>query len=743
MAEKTYKIDPNTSPIALRNTVSSYGNYNVSAQATPKTNSALQFSQALSKVPGMLKDLSAIGKKQAEEDLLKITNPQELEKALADGDTGTMKILGYSRTYNEGLVSKYLTDNAAKFTKEWNEMGNDPENWKKTPEEIVDYINEQKEASMAELREVFGQGNVGRDRAILGLGTAVFDKLGISTQAQIIKNQEEQTRLFQSERFSNNITSGAMSVTEAIDFTRDEMIEEGLDGPKEISANLMTYIEGHAATLLENDDFEAARQFVIEAKNYKLFEGATLGGSAENKTKFSTINKAIDAAQKNADLSFARKSDKVDQAVDLVILDGVTSTVTLETYQTSVKDSLIAAGMSEEDAAEEIENITEKMDPIAFNAYWRNVARKQENQSVKELMLNQLDSMAKFTKEYMSEGELFMGTFSADDINTVKENIRAQLKENPNLSIYQWNRSVGGRKMNMSDEDWQDIVSDITQEFGYIRNENSAYNSIITSSIKTISQDKAFGIFGSEYAVKIQNDITTVAPDLWKESNGDVSAFNLKLNQYVVERESEYREDAILRNTMDNVLTLDLSNDLVNESLKDASGGFKDSGFKVKADEGFLSFEKDYDTFLKKAGSGPKALDIINSDRNTLMAVNNEMPYNIKRRALRASITRWGFVRKQDFDLNLIQQAGLGFNDFELSKQLLQTLQNCENALLIQEGKTIADTDADGNVVERNEMTKQEKEDLEFWTQWGIDTLEDIAGIEEAQKLFMNTRGRL
>ena len=80
------KIDPNIGQIGLRNQVQRAGQYTVNAQATPKTNTALQFAQAMSRMPGIINQLGTLGELQAEEDLLELTNPAEVDKAMTNND---------------------------------------------------------------------------------------------------------------------------------------------------------------------------------------------------------------------------------------------------------------------------------------------------------------------------------------------------------------------------------------------------------------------------------------------------------------------------------------------------------------------------------------------------------------------------------------------------------------------------------------------------------------------------------
>jgi len=104
-------VDVNLGQVPLTPTIGRMGNYNVVVRDTPRDNSALELSRALSQLPqllGQARNISAAsGARQAEEITL-----EELETKVKNGDAdakGTMTWLGADKAYQE-LAYKRLAD---------------------------------------------------------------------------------------------------------------------------------------------------------------------------------------------------------------------------------------------------------------------------------------------------------------------------------------------------------------------------------------------------------------------------------------------------------------------------------------------------------------------------------------------------------------------------------------------------------------------------------------------------------
>jgi len=104
------QVELNLNPVSIQPTISNGGNYRVAVQQTPKTNAALQLSEALKTGVQVYGQGVKLAQAKAEDDVAKMTD-EEYDKFLTEGlDPDAKSLFGYTKTYNQMLAQKYYAE---------------------------------------------------------------------------------------------------------------------------------------------------------------------------------------------------------------------------------------------------------------------------------------------------------------------------------------------------------------------------------------------------------------------------------------------------------------------------------------------------------------------------------------------------------------------------------------------------------------------------------------------------------
>jgi hypothetical protein len=179
-SKKRKQVELNLNPVALSPTIQAGGNYRVAVQDTPKTNAAMQLSQALKQGVSAYGQAVDVAQKKAAEDVANMSDA-EYEAVIQKGlDPEARNLFGYTKAYNRSLAQKYYaTEIPTKLQELSNEM-------------FKNYYDYKDVASFeAALEERMGSIYDEADQLLGGnvFGEQANNALKAATRADFIKNE--------------------------------------------------------------------------------------------------------------------------------------------------------------------------------------------------------------------------------------------------------------------------------------------------------------------------------------------------------------------------------------------------------------------------------------------------------------------------------------------------------------------------------------------------------------------------
>jgi hypothetical protein len=687
---------------ALSPTVQRAGQYNVAVQATPKTNSALQLAKALRRTPEVLGQASNIAK-----DLGKEAAASTMDVEAAMNDTETKGILGYDKAYQQGLVKRHFVMNEESMKERFMNFSRADESLKQTPEEFIATMEGERKAFADELLDQFG-GNANREQAIQALTGSFVDNLRDEATAAWVDNKKDQAFMQLSADTSDIIKK--KGITAGLQHARAEMNAWALDlKPSEKAAKLRGIVTADAAVLLEQGKLSQAEALLNEASTYNLHGNAKLFGSAEGKKEITTVRKSIRTAREKNEVSFSDNSKGLGRSVDAVLQDIATLDVTPEERMTSALRMAKRAGVSEEDAQAFAEATAEGGIDTFIEAY-RDLARNAESEVTRDLLNDQLGEINNAKKDHFGGNASTIGTFTPEDMGTLEADIRAVMDRNPNTARTYLPVSVNGRKVNIQDPDYIEMMRRINVDYEWAT-VPSQKGSIIREAQKFIrNKDSRFGAYAGEYAVALQSDLDAVAPSLYRQAKGDIAVYEGLLSDKADELKSQYKRRADLRGDTESLLEVNLPPSKEQEALEEGGDNRSVRDLKSFSGEGVTATE-------------------LSSDREALKALETTkrgLSTSEKRRLLQASLLDYGFPTVDSIDLEMLNDANMGFADVLLGDNVLRSMIPALRGLSVSEG----------------ERTPEQKKAIKMWEGYGFDSVEDYYKLEEAQETLRNLANR-
>ena len=689
---------------ALSPTSARGGQYNVAVQATPKTNSALQLAQALRMTPQVLGQANNIAKDLGAE---AAASTMDVEAAM--NDTETKGILGYDKAYQQGLVKRHFVMNEEAIRERFMNISRTDESLKQTPEEFIATMEGERQAFAEELLDQFG-GNGNREQAIKALTGSFVDNLRDEATAAWVDNKKDQA-LMQLSADTSDITKKS-GVTAGLNHARAEMNAWALDlTPSQKAAKLRGMVTADASVLIEQGKLSEAEALIEEASSYSLHGNAKLFGSVDGKKEMTAVKRAITAAREAAEVSFADNSKGLGRSVDALLQDVADPDVSVEDRMASAMRMAKRAGVSDEDARAFAEAASAGGVDAMMEAY-RDLARNAENETIRDLLNDQLGEINRAKKEYFGGNASTIGTFSAEDIADLKAQREAILMQDPNTPLTQLPTSVNGRKMNVEDDDYKALLREERRDFGWATSP-SQLNDITRdtqSAITGADNARSFGAYANEYGTALKNDLRAEAPALWRKAKYDVAEYDALLQEKADELFAGYRRRAELRGTTESLLDINLSTAKEREAIEEAEGNRTVRNLK--------SF----------SGSGATISELA-SDREALKAIEvskRGVSSSEKRRLIQASLLDYGFPTMDSIDLEMLSDANMGFNDVLLGDNVLRSM------IPALEGLSVS----------KEERTPEQSEAIKLWEGYGFDSVEDYYKIEEAQETLRNLNNR-
>ena len=700
MERKQVQLDLGTP--ALRPAVQRAGQYSVAVQATPKTNSALQLAQALRQAPQVLGQANNIAKKMGEE---AAASTMDVEGALADDET--KGILGYDKAYQQGLVKRHFVMNEEAIKERFLNLSRTDSSLKQTPEEFIATMEAERQAFSAELLDQFG-GNGNREQAIAALTGSFVDNLRDEATSQWVDNKKDQAFMGLSADTSDIIKK--QGATAGLKHAQAEINAWALDlKPSEKAAKLRGIVTADAAVLLEQGKLSQAEALLNEASTYNLHGNAKLFGSTEGKKEITALRRTIRKARETNDVSFSDNSKGLGRSVDALMQDVADPDVSVEDRQASALRMAKRAGVSDEAAQVFAEAASVGGVDAMMDAY-RDLARNSENEVVRDLLNDQLGEINRAKKEYFGGNASTIGTFTPEDLGTLEADIRAVMDRNPNTPRTYLPVSVNGRKINVQDPDYIEMMRRINVDYEWTT-VPSQKGAIISEAQKLIRhKDSRFGDYAQEYAVSLQSDLDAVAPSFYRQAKGDIAVYEGLLTDKATQLRAEYKRRADLRGDTESLLEVNLPPSKENEAREEGGDNRSVRDLKSFSGVGVTSTE-------------------LSSDRDALKALETTkrgLTKSDKKRLIQASLLDYGFPTVDSIDLEMLRDADMGFSDVLLGDNVIRSMIPALRGLSVSE----------------SERTPEQKAAIKTWEAYGFDSVEDYYKLEEAQETLRNLSNR-
>ena len=700
MERKQVQLDLGTP--ALQPAVQRAGQYSVAVQATPKTNSALQLAQALRQTPQVLGQANNIAKKMGEE---AAASTMDVEGALADDET--KGILGYDKAYQQGLVKRHFVMNEEAIKERFLNLSRTDSSLKQTPEEFIATMEAERQAFSAELLDQFG-GNGNREQAIAALTGSFVDNLRDEATSQWVDNKKDQAFMGLSADTSDIIKK--QGATAGLKHAQAEINAWALDlKPSEKAAKLRGIVTADAAVLLEQGKLSQAEALLNEASTYNLHGNAKLFGSTEGKKEITALRRTIRKARETNDVSFSDNSKGLGRSVDALMQDVADPDVSVEDRQASALRMAKRAGVSDEAAQVFAEAASVGGVDAMMDAY-RDLARNSENEVVRDLLNDQLGEINRAKKEYFGGNASTIGTFTPEDLGTLEADIRAVMDRNPNTPRTYLPVSVNGRKINVQDPDYIEMMRRINVDYEWTT-VPSQKGAIISEAQKLIRhKDSRFGDYAQEYAVSLQSDLDAVAPSFYRQAKGDIAVYEGLLTDKATQLRAEYKRRADLRGDTESLLEVNLPPSKENEAREEGGDNRSVRDLKSFSGVGVTSTE-------------------LSSDRDALKALETTkrgLTKSDKKRLIQASLLDYGFPTVDSIDLEMLRDANMGFSDVLLGDNVIRSMIPALRGLSVSE----------------SERTPEQKAAIKTWEAYGFDSVEDYTRLEAAQQTLRNLENR-
>jgi len=625
----------------------------------------------------------------------------------AMNDTETKGILGYDKAYQQGLVKRHFVMNEEAIKERFMGLSRTDDSLKQTPEEFIATMEGERQAFAEELLDQFG-GNGNREQAIAALTGSFVDNLRDDATAAWVDNKKDQAFMQLSADTSDIIKK--QGATAGLKHAQAEINAWALDlKPSEKAAKLRGIVTADAAVLLEQGKLSQAEALLTEASTYNLHGNAKLFGSSEGKKEITTVKRAIRAAREKNEVSFSDNSKGLGRSVDALMQDVADPDVSIEDRQASALRMAQRAGVSDEEAQAFAEAASVGGVDAMMDAY-RDLARNSENEVVRDLLNDQLGEINRAKKEYFGGNASTIGTFTPEDLGTLEADIRAVMDRNPNTPRTYLPVSVNGRKINVQDPDYIEMMRRINVDYEWTT-VPSQKGAIISEAQKLIRhKDSRFGDYAQEYAVALQSDLDAVAPSFYRQAKGDIAVYEGLLTDKATQLRAEYKRRADLRGDTESLLEVNLLPSKEKEAREEGGDNRSVRDLKSFSGVGVTSTE-------------------LSSDRDALKALETTKRGLIKsdkKRLIQASLLDYGFPTVDSIDLEMLRDADMGFSDVLLGDNVIRSMIPALRGLSVSE----------------SERTPEQKAAIKTWEAYGFDSVEDYYKLEEAQETLRNLANR-
>ena len=291
VSDDRVQVSYNPSEITLSPTVQQTRGSSTVVQAMPRTNQALNFATALNQVPQVMGQMKNIGEAQALEDFSQMSDAER--DAAMDTDKKISNWLGYDKAFQDALVKDHFVRNANSITKRFTELANNPAQYE-SDQGFDDALTAEKQALIGELQEKFGN-NPNRVMAINAIGDQVMTKvIGASTE-MYETNKINYALDMEGSFLSTQILEDGVDPTTAYKGYLEKIKTlPGVDN-KIAKENFVVHSTAIATELMNNGQYEKAKEVTEAALEYEFYKGAKISG--EERKGLSNLLSSIEDAQ--------------------------------------------------------------------------------------------------------------------------------------------------------------------------------------------------------------------------------------------------------------------------------------------------------------------------------------------------------------------------------------------------------------------------------------------------------------
>ena len=667
----------------------------MAVQATPKTNSALQLAQALRRTPQVLGQATNIAKDLGAE---AAASTMDVEAAM--NDTETKGILGYDKAYQQGLVKRHFVMNEESIKERFMGLSRTDDSLKQTPEEFIATMEGERQAFADELLDQFG-GNGNREQAIQALTGTFVDNLRDEATGAWVDNKKDQAFMQLSADTSDIIKKQGAAA--GLQHARAEMNAWALDlKPSEKAAKLRGIVTADAAVLLGQGKVSQAEALINEASSYSLHGNAKLFGSATGKKEITALRKNIKTARGSLEDSIKDRKDNVESLSDTTFTAMINPLTDFDAKKKSMLQTLVAANVPEADAIAKLDEMfNEEMSSNDMFQAWTAVVTEFsiDGSDESQTLLGSIqDDFLRVTKDGLF-AKPQLGITTEVQYNEANDTMREYMLKNPTASL----ASIPlGANVPKSDTRVQEMYVTNSNAVKWRNDESSQFKFYSDKYTSEMTSNKSLGI---AFAGEFKSILRREAQGVWDASGRDMNEFNTLIQAKADEIKTDVTKEANIQRAL-------------NSRLKDMIKSSTDQSDAIR---------------IARGKDDPLGPDAVRDDVYPLLQ-RNKIPDNadafvpaliserqrmlddkFSSQLIQGSLLVFGFPTLDSYDEKMRATASIGFQDFKLGGEVLESLNDASEAW---------DTE---------NPTPEQQKAIQFWKRQGYRSSGEIDDIIRAQ----------
>lgn len=299
------QVELNLNPVSIQPTIRNGGNYRIAVQQTPKTNAALQLSEALKAGVQVYGQGVKLAQTKAVADVESMSEA-DFDTFLNEGlDEESRSIFGYTKSYNQALAKKYYTQELPKKLQSIaSDLHKDPYQYK-TPEEFDAAASEAVSGAYDEADALLG-GNVFGEQANNALKSKTMSDFVAKQQATYLERLPAITKQTQEEiafqAFDELTAESNVLVTLEQQMGSNASALGNVIGNKVTTTSFLDTIE----LKIENGDLTQAAELIgeldstdeaiLNGQGRRKIDGVEIFNTKENRSRLEKLEDKLETA---------------------------------------------------------------------------------------------------------------------------------------------------------------------------------------------------------------------------------------------------------------------------------------------------------------------------------------------------------------------------------------------------------------------------------------------------------------